>query len=104
MKNEIDPVVYSWCRNHGLSVLNPEAEFEFGLWCEELDLNADVNDNALTSGYDLEELIWLLDVELENEILREEFYDSYTEFMETEYDEWQDLMYEFCYWENYVDV
>ena len=85
---DINPVVYSWCRNHGLSVLDPDAEFEFGLWCEELDLNADVNDNALTSGYDLEELIWRLDVELENEILREEFYDSYAEFLNGPYVEW----------------
>ena len=85
---KIDPVVYSWCCNHGLSVLDPEAEFEFGLWCEELDHNADVNDNATTSGYDLEELIWRLDVELENEILREEYYDSYTEFLKGPYIEW----------------
>lgn len=101
---EIDPVVYSWCRNHGLSVVDPDAEFEFGLWCDELDINADVNDNALTSGYDLEELIWRLDVELEDEILREEYYDSYAEFLEEYYPAWQDEMYEFCYWENYVDV
>ena len=95
MKNkEIDPVVYSWCSNHGLSVLDPEAEFEFGLWCEELDLNADVNGNDITSGYDLAELIWRLDVELENEILREEYYDSYTEFLNGPYSVWQ--------WENYV--
>ena len=88
MKIEIDPVVYGWCRNHGLSVFDPDVEVEFGLWCEELDLNADVNGNDLTRGYDLEELIWRLDVELEDEILREEFYDSYAEFLDGPYVEW----------------
>lgn len=33
-----------------------------------------------------------------------ELQEAYAEFMETEYAEWQDSMYEFCYWENYVDV
>lgn len=110
MKNkEIDPVVYGWCRNHGLSVLDPEAEVGFGIWCAEIDAyhEIDINDRGeyeLVYGYDVAESRWLREVELENEILREEFYDSYTEFLETEYDEWQDLMYEFCYWENYVNV
>lgn len=110
MKNkEIDPVVYGWCRDHGYSILDPDAAVEFGVWCSEIDAyhDVDVNDDGdyeLVYGYDVAESRWLRDVELENEILREEFYDSYTEFMETEYDEWQDLMYEFCYWENYVDV
>ena len=36
-KIEIDPVVYGWCRSHGLSVLDPEAEVEFGIWCAEIN-------------------------------------------------------------------
>ena len=90
MKIEIDPVVYSWCRNHGLSVFDPDAEFEFGIWCAEIDAyrEVDVNDRGeyeLVYGYDLAEERWLREVELENEMLREEYYDSYAEFLETEY-------------------
>ena len=106
---EIDPVVYGWCRSHGLSVLDPEAEAEFDIWCAEIDAYHEVyvNDRgeyALFNGYDFAVESWLHDVKLEDKILREEFYDSYTEFMDTEYSEWQDEMYEFYYWENYVDV
>ena len=98
---DIDPVVYSWCRSHGYSVLDPEAEFEFGLWCTEIDAmkEIDVNDDGgyeLVYGYDLAESRWLREVELENEILREEYYDSYTEFLKGPYSVWQDEMYEFC--------
>lgn len=97
MKNkEIDPVVYGWCRGHGYSVLDPEAELEFSIWCAELDINADVNDENFVDGYDMEEANWLREVELENEILREEFYDSYAEFLDGPYSVWQDEMYEFC--------
>lgn len=96
MKNkEIDPVVYGWCRDHGLSVLNPEAEIEFGIWCSEIDAmkEIDVNDDGdyeFVYGYDVAESRWLREVELENEILREEFYDSYAEFLEGPYIEWQE--------------
>lgn len=87
---DIDPVVYGWCRDHGYSVLDPEAEIEFDIWCAEIDAyrEIDVNDRGeyeLVYGYDVAESRWLRDVELENEILREEFYDSYAEFLETEY-------------------
>ena len=91
MKNkEIDPVVYGWCRNHGLSVLDPEAEDEFDIWCSEVDAmkEIDVNDDGdyeFVYGYDVAESRWLREVELENEFLREEYYDSYAEFLETEY-------------------
>lgn len=33
-----------------------------------------------------------------------ELQEAYAEFLETDYPVWQDEMYEFCYWENYVDV
>lgn len=83
---EIDPVVYSWCRDHGYSVLDPEAWVEFGVWCAEIDAYHDVDVNnhgeyEFVHGYDVAESRWLLDVELENEILREEYYDSYAEFL-----------------------
>lgn len=106
---EIDPVVYGWCRNHGYSVLDPEAESEFSIWCSEIDAMKEIDVNVegeyeLVYGYDVAESRWSHEVELENEILREEYYDSYAEFLEEYYPEWQDEMYEFCYWENYVDV
>lgn len=90
---EIDPVVYGWCRDHGLSVLDPEAEVEFDIWCAEIDAyhEVDVNDRGeyeLVYGYDLAEDRWLREMELENEILREEYYDSYVEFLESPYIEW----------------
>lgn len=90
---EIDPVVYGWCRDHGLSVLDPEAEEEFDIWCAEIDAyrEIDVNDRGeyeLVHGYDLAEERWLRDVELEDEILREEFYDSYAEFLNGPYVNW----------------
>ena len=90
MKIEIDPVVYGWCRNHGLSVLDPEAEIGFNIWCAEIDAmkEIDVNDRGeyvLVNGYDFAVESWLHEVKLENEILREEYYDSYAEFLETEY-------------------
>ena len=105
---EIDPVVYSWCRSHGYSVLDPEAEVEFGIWCAEIDAmkEIDVNDDGdykFVCGYDVAESRWLREVELEDEILREEYYDSYAEFLETDYPVWQDKMYKF-YWENYIDI
>ena len=98
---EIDPVVYGWCRDHGLSVLNPEAEEEFDIWCAEIDAyrEIDVNDRGeyeIVYGYDLAEERWLHDVELEDEILRGEFYDSYAEFLAEEYPVWQDDLYEEC--------
>lgn len=109
MEKDINPVVYGWCRSHGLSILDPEAEVEFGIWCAEINAyhEIDINDDGdyeFVDGYDLAEERWLHEVELENEILREEFYDSYAEFLEEYYPEWQDEMYEFCYRENYVDV
>ena len=87
---DIDPVVYGWCRDHGYSVLDPEAEIEFDIWCAEIDAyrEIDVNDRGeyeLVYGYDVAESHWLREVELEDEIFREEFYDSYAEFLETEY-------------------
>lgn len=90
MEKEIDPVVYGWCRSHGYSVLDPEAGAEFSIWCAEIDAmkEIDVNDRGeyeLVYGYDIAEERWLREVERENEILREEFYDSYAEFLETEY-------------------
>lgn len=91
MKNkEIDPVVYSWCRNHGYSVLDHEAESEFDIWCAEIDAmkEIDVNDDGdyeFVYGYDLAEERWLREVELENEILCGEYYDSYTEFLKGQY-------------------
>lgn len=92
-KIEIDPVVYGWCRSHGYSVLDPEAESEFSIWCAEIDAyrEVDVNDRGeyeFVYGYDLAEERWLHEVERENEILREEFYDSYVEFLEGPYIEW----------------
>ena len=93
MKKEIDPVVYGWCRDHGYSVLDHEAESEFGIWCAEIDAyrEVDVNDHGeyeLVYGYDLAEERWLREMELENEILREEYYDSYMEFLKGPYIEW----------------
>lgn len=87
---EINPVVYGWCRNHGLSVLDPEAETEFSIWCSEIDAmkEIDVNDKGeyeLVYGYDFAEVSWLHEVKLENEILREEYYDSYAEFLNGPY-------------------
>ena len=96
MKNkEIDPVVYGWCRSHGYSVLDPEAWAEFGIWCAEIDAyhDVDVNDEGeyeLVYGYDVAESRWLHEVELENETLREEYYDSYAEFLAEEYPAGQD--------------
>ena len=95
-----DPVVYGWCRNHGLSVLDSEAESEFGIWCAEIDAyhEVDVNDRGeyeFIYGYDVAKERWLREVELENEILREEFYESYAEFLNGPYSVWQDEMYEF---------
>ena len=92
---EIDPVVYGWCRDHGCSVLDPEAESEFSIWCAEIDAmkEIDVNDRGeyeLVYGYDVAESRWLREVELENEILREEYYDSYAEFLEGPYIEWRE--------------
>ena len=89
-KIEIDPVVYSWCRSHGLSVLDPEAEAEFDIWCAEIDAyhEVDVNDEGeyeLVYGYNVAESRWLREVELEDEILRGEYYDSYTEFLKGQY-------------------
>ena len=83
---DIDPVVYGWCRDHGYSVLDPEAAIEFDIWCSEVDAmkEIDVNDRGeyeLVYGYDLAKERWLREVELEDEILREEFYDSYAEFL-----------------------
>ena len=98
MKNkEVDPVVYGWCRNHGLSILGPEAESEFSIWCSEIDAmkEIDVNDEGeyeLVYGYDVAESRWLHEMKLEDEILREEFYDSYAEFLEEYYSELQDEM------------
>lgn len=90
---EIDPVVYGWCRDHGLSVLDPEAESEFSIWCSEIDAmkEIDVNDDGdyeFVYGYDVVESRWLREVGLENEILREEYYDSYAEFLDGPYVEW----------------
>lgn len=87
---DIDPVVYGWCRDHGYSVLDPKAGAEFSIWCAEVDAmkEIDVNDNGdykLVYGYDVAESRWLHEVELENELLREEYYDSYAGFLETEY-------------------
>ena len=93
MKFDIDPVVYGWCRDHGLSVLDPEADAEFGIWCSEVDSmkEIDVNDDGdyvFVYGYDVAESRWLREVELEDKILREEYYDSYTEFLEGPYVDW----------------
>ena len=93
MGKEIDPVVYGWCRSHGLSVLDPKAGAEFSIWCAEIDAyhEVDVNDRGeyeLVYGYDLAEERWLREVELENEILRDEYYDSYTEFLKGPYVDW----------------
>ena len=102
MKNkEIDPVVYGWCRDHGYSVLDHEAGSEFGIWCVEIDAmkEIDVNDDGdyeFVYGYDVAESHWLHEVELEDEILREEFYESYAEFLNGPYSVWQDEIYEFC--------
>ena len=90
MKIEIDPVVYGWCRDHGCSVLDPEAEVGFDIWCAEIDAyrDVDVNDDGdyeFVYGYDVAESRWLREVELEDEILREEYYDSYAEFLENVY-------------------
>ena len=91
MKNkEIDPVVYCWCRSHGYSVLDHEAESAFGIWCAEIDAmkEIDVNDDGdyeFVYGYDIAKDRWLREVELEDEILREEYYDSYTEFLKGQY-------------------
>lgn len=106
---EIDPVVYGWCRDHGFSVLDPEADAEFDIWCVEIASYHDDNVNVrgeydIAYSYNLAEERWLRDVELENEILREEYCDSYAEFLETDYPVWQDEMYEFFYWENYIDI
>ena len=97
---DIDPVVYGWCRDHGYSVLDHEAASEFGLWCAEIDAyhEVDVNDDGdyeFVYGYDVAESRWLRDVELENEVLCEEYCDSYAEFLETDYPVWQDETYEF---------
>ena len=97
---DIDPVVYGWCRSHGLSVLDPEAGAEFSIWCAEIDAyhEVDVNDRGeykFVYGYDIAEERWLREVELENEVLREEYCDSYAEFLETDYPVWQDETYEF---------
>ena len=69
-----------------LSVLDPEAESEFSIWCSEIDAmkEIDINDRGeyeFVYGYDVAESRWLHDVELEDEILREEYYDSYAEFL-----------------------
>ena len=98
-EKEIDPVVYGWCRSHGYSVLDSEAESEFYIWCAEIDAyrEVDVNDRGeyeLVYGYDLAEERWLREVELENEILREEFYESYAEFLKGPYSVGQDEMYD----------
>ena len=90
---EIDPVVYGWCRNNGLSVLDSEAESEFDIWCAEIDAyhEVDINDRGeyeFVCGYDVAESRWLREIELENEILREEYYDSYVEFLDGPYVEW----------------
>ena len=71
---DIDPVVYGWCRNHGYSVLDPEAELEFDIWCSEVDSmkEIDVNDDGdyvFVYGYDVAESRWLHEVKMENEIL-----------------------------------
>ena len=97
---KIDPVVYGWCRNHGLSVLDPDADAEFDIWCAEIDAyhEVDVNDRGeykFVYGYDIAEERWLREAELEDEVLREEYYDSYTEFLNGPYSVWQ--------WENYVE-
>ena len=97
---DIDPVVYGWGRSHGLSVLDPEAGAEFSIWCAEIDAyhEVDVNDRGeykFVYGYDIAEERWLREVELENEVLREEYCDSYAEFLETDYPVWQDETYEF---------
>ena len=97
-----DPVVYGWCRDHGYSVLDPEAGAEFSIWCAEIDAmkEIDVNDDGdykFVYGYDLAEERWLREVELEDAIRREEFYESYAEFLNGPYSVWQDEMYEFCY-------
>ena len=97
---DIDPVVYGWCRDHGYSVLDHEAASEFGIWCAEIDAyhEVDVNDDGdyeFVYGYDVAESRWLRDVELENEVLCEEYCDSYAEFLETDYPVWQDETYEF---------
>lgn len=86
MKIEIDPVVYGWCRDNGYSVLDPEARVEFYVWCAEFDAcqEVDINDDGeyeLDYGYNLAKEYWLQDVVLEDEILREEYYDSYAEFL-----------------------
>ena len=96
---KIDPVVYGWCRNHGLSVLDPKAGAEFSIWCAEIDAmkEIDVNDDGdyyVVYGYDIAEERWLREAELEDEVLREEYYDSYAEFLKGPYSVWQ--------WENYV--
>ena len=93
MEKEIDPVVYGWCRSHGYSVLDPKAGAEFSIWCAEIDAyhEVDVNDRGeyeLVYVYDLAEERWLREVELENEILRDEYYDSYTEFLKGPYVDW----------------
>lgn len=90
MEKDINPVVYGWCRDHGCSVLDPEAKSEFSIWCAEIDAmkEIDVNDEGeyeFDYGYDVAESRWIRDVELENEILREEYYDSYTEFLKGQY-------------------
>ena len=92
-KIEIDPVVYGWCRDHGYSVLDHKAASEFGLWCAEIDAyhEVDVNDRGeyeFIYGYDIAKERWLREVELEDGILREEYYDSYTEFLKGPYIEW----------------
>ena len=93
MEKEIDPVVYGWCRSHGYSVLDHEAASEFGLWCAEIDAyhEVDVNDRGeyeFIYGYDIAKERWLHEMELENEILRDEYYDSYTEFLDGQYVDW----------------
>ena len=102
MEKEIDPVVYGWCRSHGYSVLDPKAGAEFSIWCAEIDAyhEVDVNDRGeyeFIYGYDIAMERWLHEMELEDEILREEYYDSYTEFLNGPYSVWQNEMYEFCY-------
>ena len=47
---------------------------------KEIDVN-DHGEYELVYGYDLAKERWLHEVELEDEILREEFYDSYAEFL-----------------------
>ena len=93
MEKEIDPVVYGWCRSHGYSILDPEAGVEFGIWCAQIDAHrcVDVNDRGeyeFIYGYDIAEERWLREVELEDEILREEFYESYAEFLKGPYVDW----------------